>query len=53
MNILSFKTSFGWISLSEENNKISSIEFGKKQNKGTNAILEKLKKQIIEFTEGQ
>ena len=53
MNILSFKTSFGWISLSEENNKISSIEFGKKQNKGTNAILEKLKKQIIEFTEGK
>ena len=34
MNILSFKTSFGWITLSEENNQILSVEFGKKKSKG-------------------
>ena len=34
MNTLSFKTSLGWIILSEENNQIMSIEFGKKKNKG-------------------
>ena len=53
MNILSFKTSLGWIILSEENNQIVSIEFGKKKNKGKNIVLTKLKKQIIEFTKGK
>ena len=53
MNKLSFKTSIGWISLSEKNNLITSIKFGKEKNKGKNAILYKLKKQIIEFTEGK
>ena len=53
MNNLSFKTSIGWISLSEKNNLITSVKFGKEKNKGKNAILYKLKKQIIEFTEGK
>ena len=53
MNTISFSTSLGWITLSEENNKITSIEFGKKKNKGKNHILAKLKKQIIEFAKGK
>ena len=53
MNKLSFKTSIGWISLSEKNNLITSIKFGKVRNNGKNAILDKLKKQIIEFTKGK
>ena len=53
MNKLSFKTSIGWISLTEKNNLINSVKFGKEKNKGKNAILYKLKQQIIEFTEGK
>ena len=53
MNKLSFKTSIGWISLTEKNNLINSVKFGKEKNKGKNAILYKLKKQIIEFTKGK
>ena len=53
MNKLSFKTSIGWISLTEKNNLITSVKFGKEKNKGKNAILYKLKKQIIEFTKGK
>ena len=53
MNKLSFKTSIGWISLSEKNNLITSVKFGKEKNKGKNAILYKLKKQILEFTIGK
>ena len=53
MNKLSFKTSIGWISITEKNNLITSVKIGKEKNKGKNAILYKLKKQIIEFTEGK
>ena len=53
MNKLTFKTSIGWISLSEKNNLITSVKFGKEKNKGKNIILDKLKKQIIEFTKGK
>ena len=53
MNKLSFKTSIGWISLTEKNNLINSVKFGKEKNKGKNAILYKLKKQILEFTKGK
>ena len=53
MNKLSFKTSIGWISVSEKNNLITSVKFGKEKNKGKNVILEELKKQIIEFTKGK
>ena len=53
MNILSFNSSIGWITLSEENSLITSVKFGKKKNKGKNAVLIKLKKQIMEFTKGK
>ena len=53
MNKLSFKTSIGWISLTEKNNLITSVKFGKEKNKGKNEILYKLKKQILEFTKGK
>lgn len=53
MNSLSFNTSLGWITLTEENNLIISIKFGKKKNNGKNIFLIKLKKQIIEYTQGK
>ena len=53
MNTLSFNTSIGWITLSEDNNLITSIKFEKKKNKGKNQALTKLKKQILEFIIGK
>ncbi len=53
MNTLSFYSSIGWITLSEENSLITSVKFGKKKNKGKNAVLIKSKKQIMEFTKGK
>ena len=53
MNILSFKTSLGWITLSEDKNLIYSVKFGKKKNKGRKLVLFKAKKQILEFIEGK
>ena len=53
MNTLSFNTSIGWVTLSEDNYLITSIKFGKKKNKGKNQVLTKLKKQILEFTKGK
>ena len=53
MNTLSFKSSIGWITLTEDNNLITSIKFGKKINKGKNQVLTKLKKQILEFIKGK
>ena len=53
MNTLSFYSSIGWITLSEDNSLITSVKFGKKKNKGKNAVLIKLKKQIMEFTKGK
>ena len=50
MNTLCFKCSLGWITISEENNLITSVKFGKKKNFGKKSVLTKLKKQIIEFT---
>ena len=52
MNILSFNTLIGWITLSEENDSIISIKFGRKKNLGKNKVLKKLKNQIIEYTLG-
>tara|TARA_B100000029_G_C17369597_1_gene885629 strand:+ start:294 stop:737 length:444 start_codon:yes stop_codon:yes gene_type:complete len=49
MNILSFKTSLGWITVSEDNYLVSSVEFGRKNNNGKSVVLKKLKKQIIQF----
>ena len=53
MNTLSFNSSIGWIAISEENNLITSIKFGKKKNRGKSQVLTKLKKQILEFTKGK
>lgn len=53
MNILSFNSSLGWITIFEKNNSITSIKFGKNKNVGKNPVLKELKKQIIEFTRGK
>ena len=53
MNILSFKSSIGWITISEEKDLVTSIKFGKNKNKGKNIVLIKLKKQILEFIKGK
>ena len=53
MNTLSFNSSIGWIVISEENNLITSIKFGKKKNRGKSQLLTKLKKQILEFIIGK
>ena len=53
MNTLSFNSSIGWIAISEENNLITSIKFGKKKNRGKSQVLTKLKKQILEFITGK
>ena len=53
MNTLSFNSSIGWITISEENNLITSIKFGKKKNRGKSQVLTKLKKQILEFIIGK
>ena len=53
MNILSFNSSIGWITISEEKDLVTSIKFGKNKNKGKNIVLIKLKKQILEFIRGK
>ena len=52
-NILSFKSTFGWISSEEENDKILSISFGKRKNNGSSEILLKLKKVLIDYFSGK
>ena len=47
--VISFKSKFGWISASEENNKILSVSFGKLQNRGTSNKLNKLKKNLNNY----
>ena len=51
--ILSFKSTFGWISAEEENDKILSISFGKRKNYGSSEILVKLKKILIDYFSGK
>jgi methylated-DNA-[protein]-cysteine S-methyltransferase len=53
MSTLSFKSSIGWITISENKNLITSIKFGKKKNNGKNLVLMNLKKQILEFIKGK
>ena len=53
MNILSFNSAIGWITISEKNDLITSVKFGKKKNIGKNQILIKLKKQLLEFIGGK
>ena len=53
MNILSFASSIGWITISEEKNLVTSVKFGKNKNKGKSIVLLRLKKQILEFIRGK
>ena len=43
MNSLSFKTALGWITVTNLDRKITSVEFVKKNNKGQSEILFKIK----------
>ena len=52
MNSLSFNTSIGYITISEKNNCITSVKFGRNNNKNKKEVLLKLQKQIIEYTNG-
>ena len=49
INTISFWTKFGWISASEENDKISCISFGKSKNKGRSLSLLRFKKNIENY----
>ena len=53
INILSFKTVFGWITITEDNRKLLSVRFGKKKNFGKSNYLNKIKKQIIDYSSGK
>ena len=53
INILSFKTVFGWITITEDNCKLLSVKFGKKKNFGKSNHLNKVKKQIIDYSFGK
>ena len=46
---ISFKSKFGWISASEKNNKILSVSFAKSNNRGKSILLNKLKKNLINY----
>ena len=48
-NTISFKSKFGWISASEKNNKILSVYFAKSNNRGKSILLNKLKKNLINY----
>ena len=53
MNSLSFKTALGWITVTDFDKKIKSVEFAKKKNKGKSENLVEIKKQIIDFCLGK
>ena len=46
---ISFKSKYGWISASEKNNKILSVSFVKSNNRGKSILLNKLKKNLINY----
>ena len=48
-NTISFKSKFGWVSASEKNNKILSVSFAKSNNRGKSVLLNKLKKNLINY----
>ena len=48
-NVVSFKSKFGWISASEENNKVLSVTFAKSNNRGQSILLNKLKNNLNNF----
>ena len=49
MNIISFNTIFGWITIKEKENKILSVSFMKSKNKGQSLQLKKLKKNFNNY----
>ena len=53
INKLSFKTSFGWISAEENNNKIISVSFGRIKEIGSSKELKKLKKVLNNYFLGK
>ena len=48
-NNISFKSKFGWISASEKNNIILSVSFAKSKNRGKSILLNKLKKNLVNY----
>lgn len=52
-NLLSFKSIFGWISISENKNKILSVSFGKRKNRGKSKSLFKLKSILNNYLLGK
>ena len=53
INKLSFKTSFGWISAEENNNKIISVSFGRIKETDSSKELKKLKKILNDYFLGK
>ena len=53
VNILSFKTELGWISIVEENKRLISVSFGKQKNQGSSLAIKIFSKQIIKFCSGK
>ena len=53
INKLSFKTSFGWISAEENNNKIISVSFGRIKETSSSKKLKKLKKILNDYFLGK
>ena len=51
--VLSFITIFGWITITEVNQKLISVKFGKKSNLNKSKYLFKVKKQILNYSCGQ
>jgi methylated-DNA-[protein]-cysteine S-methyltransferase len=49
MNVSSFKSKFGWITVTEQNKKIISVRFGKYRNIGTSSELKEVKKNILNY----
>ena len=52
-NIISFKSKYGWISAEDKNNKIISVSFGKKKERGYSKELKKLKKILNSYFIGK
>ena len=50
---LSFKTVFGWITVTEINNKITSVKFGKRFHLDKSRNLTKIKNQILDYCCGK
>ena len=53
INVLSFKTVFGWITIIEKNKKLVSVKFGKKTQRNNSKYLVKIRNKIIEYSKGR